>query len=150
MSAPALPAKPSAERQTKVPTGIRIGILARETVDEAWRVAERRFPEDAKAQAWTQSAVQASDSSWLHQLGALTADHNAPGRDVYWTGPFANGRSFCPYLVGSYEQVAAYLSAYLRRDVRVIILDCPTGEDDLRDAHITLRLSVSSLVAPGA
>jgi alkanesulfonate monooxygenase len=146
MSAPV----PSRERQPKVPTGIRIGILARETADDAWRVAERRFPEDAKAQAWTQAAVQGSDSSWLQQLGALTQDRSALERDVYWTGPFANGRSFCPYLVGSYDEVATYLSAYLRGDVRVIILDCPTDEDDLRHAHTVVRLAVSSLVASSA
>jgi alkanesulfonate monooxygenase len=132
-----------------VPTGIRIGILARETADEAWRVAARRFPDDAEARARRQAGVQTSDSSWLHQLGALTQEHSGLGGDVYWTGPFASGKSFCPYLVGAYDDVASYLSAYLQRDVRVIILDCPSEEEDLRHAHTVLQRAVSRVVSLG-
>src|SRR2546421_5264467 len=32
------------------PAGIRVGIIARDDADEAWRVAEERFPEDRKGQ----------------------------------------------------------------------------------------------------
>jgi alkanesulfonate monooxygenase len=129
-----------------VPIGIRIGILARESAVDAWRIAAQRFPEDADGQARTQAAVQASDSSWLHQLATLSRDPGAIGDEVYWTGPFATGRSFCPYLVGSYDQVATYLADYLRRDARVIILDCPTEEDDLRHAVTVLRLCATLVV----
>jgi alkanesulfonate monooxygenase len=132
------------------PIGIRIGLLARDTDDAAWRLAAHRFPDDPVARRWTQTLARASDSAWLHQLSALVPDHSVPGRDVYWTGPFASGKSFCPYLVGSHERVAAYLSGYLRQDVRAIILDCPDDEEDLLHAQAVLQRATSGLVRSSA
>jgi alkanesulfonate monooxygenase len=133
------------EQTATLRVGIRIAILARATADEALAEAERRFPDDARGQRARDAAVQVSDSSWLHQLSTLAADHSVLGQDVYWLGPFRNGKSFCPYLVGSYDDVAAYVSAYLRGGVRLIILDCPREEQDLAHAHTALRLAMSAL-----
>jgi len=33
--------------------------------------------------------------------------------EVYWTGLFSTGRTGAPLLVGSYDQVAAYVERYL-------------------------------------
>ncbi|MGH2568936.1 MAG: LLM class flavin-dependent oxidoreductase, partial [Bacteroidota bacterium] len=43
-------------------SGIRIGIIARESEDEAWAVAHERFPEDRKGQLTHQLAMKVSDS----------------------------------------------------------------------------------------
>jgi len=122
-------------------TGIRIGILARESADDAWAEAVRRFPPDADRQARQEAVAKTSDSLWFQRLSALAQDHSAPKENVYWLGPFRNLQSFCPYLVGSYDSVAAQLSAYLRDGVRVIILDCPHDEADLVLAATALRLA---------
>lgn len=125
--------------------GVRIGILARETAEQAWTEAKARFPENPEGQAMHKTAVQTSDSSWLLQLSDLKSDHPAMRRDVYWLGPFGSD-TYCPYLVGSYDDVAFYLSAYLRGGVRLIILDCPREEEDLVHAHAALQRSMCGAV----
>ena len=126
-------------------TGIRIGILARETADEAWVEANTRFPENPSGEAMRKAAVQATDSSWLRQLSTL-ADRDKGARDIYWLGPFGSLKSFCPYLVGSYDEVASYLSAYLRGGMRLVILDCPREEQDLVHAYEVLQRATSAEV----
>jgi alkanesulfonate monooxygenase len=90
------------------------------------------------------AAVQATDSSWLRQLSTLADRDKTAARDVYWLGPFGSLKSFCPYLVGSYDEVAAYLSAYLRGGVRLIILDAPREEQDLDHAYLALQRAISA------
>ena len=45
-----------------IASGIRVGIIARETGEEAWRVARERFPEDRKGQITHELAMKVSDS----------------------------------------------------------------------------------------
>ena len=123
-------------------TGIRIGILARESGEDAWAEARKRFPEDPSGEAMRKAAVQATDSSWLRQLSTLADSDKTAVRDVYSLGPFASLKSFCPYLVGSYDAVASYLSAYLRGGVQVVILDAPREEQDLEHAYLVLQRAV--------
>lgn len=125
-------------------TGIRIGILARQSAEDAWAEAKARFPETPSGEAMRKSAVQASDSSWLRQLSTLADHEKTDARNVYWLGPFGSLKSFCPYLVGSYDEVASYLSAYLRGGVRLIILDAPREEQDLDHACRVIQRAVSA------
>jgi alkanesulfonate monooxygenase len=73
--------------------GIRVGIIARPTEDEAWAVAHERFPEDRKGQLTRQLASKVSDSVWHKQLSAL---ESAAGRTPYWLVPFQNYKTMCP------------------------------------------------------
>ncbi|HEY2495513.1 MAG TPA: LLM class flavin-dependent oxidoreductase [Candidatus Angelobacter sp.] len=127
-------------------TGIRIGILARESAEDAWAEANVRFPESPSGKAMRKSAVQATDSSWLRQLSTLADQEKTTARDVYWLGPFGSLKSFCPYLVGSYGEVASYLAAYLRDGVRLIILDAPREEQDLGHACHVIQQAVSAVM----
>ena len=115
--------------------GIRMGIVARETEAEAWNVAYSYFPEDRKGQLTQELAMKVSDSVWHKQLAALSASDTCSG---YWLFPFQNYSTFCPYLVGSYEQVSADLERYIRAGIRTLILDIPKKEEDL--AHINIAL----------
>src|SRR6266567_521952 len=54
-----------------VGAGVRIGIIAREDAEDAWRVARQRFPEDRKGQLAHQLAMKVSDSVWHGQLSQL-------------------------------------------------------------------------------
>jgi len=75
-------------------TGIRVGVIARESADDAWRIAHERFPEDRKGQLTHHLAMKTSDSKWHEQLTRLGAQQG-DGRHPYWLTPFENYRTFC-------------------------------------------------------
>lgn len=110
--------------------GVRIGIIARNDDHDAWRVARARFPEDRKGQITHQLAMKVSDSSWHKQLSNLgkvpTSEENP-----YWLVPFQNYKTFCPYLVGSYERVADEISRYVDAGYRTFILDVPASAEEM-------------------
>lgn len=111
--------------------GIRIGVIAREDPDEAWRVARERFPEDRRGQLAHQLAMKVSDSSWHQQLAGL--GRQPVGDDnPYWLLPFENYKTFCPYLVGGYDRVAGEVARYIRLGYRTFILDVPASPEEMR------------------
>jgi alkanesulfonate monooxygenase len=112
-------------------SGIRAGIIARESEDEAWEIAEQRFPEDRKGELTHQMAMKVSDSLWHKQLSE-TAEQTRATRSVYWLRPFESYKTFCPYLVGSYQAVACELGRYIALGYRTFILDIPTSREDLQ------------------
>jgi alkanesulfonate monooxygenase len=116
--------------------GVRVGIVAREDTAEAWKVAEERFPTDRKGQIAHSMAMKASDSQWHRQLSAAAqaqevVDDGSGEPDPFWLGPFQNYQTFCPYLVGSYDRVAAAITHYLAQGTRVFVLDIPPSLEEL-------------------
>lgn len=118
-----------------VPTGIRIGIIAREESREAWRIALERYPVDRKGQLTHAIARGVSDSAWYEQLSDLRERPDEP-RSPYWLVPFKNYKTFCPYLVGSYNEVRCEISKYIREGFRTFILDVPPNREELRHTAI--------------
>jgi alkanesulfonate monooxygenase len=118
--------------------GIRVGIIARGREEEAWSVAHARFPAERKGQLTHQLAMKVSDSSWHRQLSELG---NAPAsaHNPYWLVPFENYKTFCPYLVGSYAQVADMLACYVAVGYRTFVLDVPASAEEL--GHIGAAFS---------
>ena len=110
--------------------GIRVGIIARKQEDEAWTIAEGRFPPHRQGQILHTLAMKVSDSAWHHTLSDLGGEPKEQ-RSTYWLWPFQNYKTFCPYLVGSYEQVSNEVGRYLAAGYRTFILDVPASEDDL-------------------
>lgn len=123
------PQRPGDESPQPEASGVRVGLIARPQHDEAWRVARARFPEDRKGQLTQKLAMNVSDSHWHHQLAELSAVEGAEG-DPYWLWPFENYATFCPYLVGSYERVAAELRRYMSLGFTTFILDTPFSEEE--------------------
>jgi alkanesulfonate monooxygenase len=118
--------------------GIRVGIIARDDSGEAWQIAEERFPEDRKGQIAHAMAMRVSDSHWhkeLSELGAQTAE----GKSPYWLRPFENYKTFCPYLVGSYDRVANEIVRYLDVGFTTFILDIPPSEEELRHTSVVFE-----------
>jgi alkanesulfonate monooxygenase len=111
-------------------SGIRIGIIARKEEREAWEVAYERFPEDRKGQVTHQLAMKVSDSVWHKQLSDL-ATAAPSGENPYWLRPFENYKTNCPYLVGSYQNVAQQLRRYMNIGYKSFILDIPPTSDEL-------------------
>ena len=110
-------------------TGVRVGVIARETSSEAWKVGLERFPEDRKGQITHALAMKVTDSRWHQQLSHLGEDQLSE-RNPYWLGPFENYKTFCPYLVGSYADVGAELGRYLSLGFTTFIVDVPREPDD--------------------
>jgi len=129
-----------------VACGVRIGIVARSDRDEAWRVALERFPEDRKGQLAHGLAMQVSDSSWHRQL-AETQVAGGQGDNPYWLGPFRNYKTFCPYLVGSYDRVADEVADYIAKGYRTFILDIPPSYDELEHTGIVFRKAMAGVAA---
>jgi alkanesulfonate monooxygenase len=119
-------------------TGVRVGIIARLHGSDAWRVAHCRFPEDRKGHLTHQLAIQTSDSMWHKQLSQLASDVEA-NEIPYWLVPFENYKTFCPYLVGSYDCVASELAAYIARGYGTFILDIPPSEEELQHINAVFK-----------
>ncbi len=114
--------------------GMRIGILARDTHEEAWSDARARFPETRAGQIAHQMAEKTSDSEWHKKLSAQSGNGDGQAEEpVYWLGPFNHYHTFCPYLVGDYDEVANLLSTYLDAGCTTCILDIPVREQELID-----------------
>ena len=120
---------------TSFKSGIRVGIIARESEDEAWEIAEQRFPGDHKGELTHQLAMKVSDSLWHKQLSD-TANKTRAIRSTYWLRPFEQYKTFCPYLVGSYDRVANELARYISLGYRTFILDIPATADELEHASV--------------
>jgi alkanesulfonate monooxygenase len=125
------PGTPSGETISRdVPAGIRIGIIAREESRKAWRIAHERYPIDREGQLAHAMARRVSDSSWYKQLSEIDgrpAERSSP----YWLVPFKNYKTFCPYLVGSYDEVRCEISKYIREGFQTFILDVPPSREEL-------------------
>lgn len=116
----------------EVPAGVRVGIIARETSDEAWRVAHDRFPPDRKGQIAHQLAMNVSDSVWHRQLSeAAEAAGGQNPTTPYWMHPFENYQTFCPYLVGDFDEVGRELENYIDAGSSTFILDIPPDQAEL-------------------
>jgi alkanesulfonate monooxygenase len=127
--------KPARDYETEppsdgIPSGIRVGVIARESSEEAWRIAHQRFPEDRKGQLTHQLAMKISDSSWHKQLSQL-AEETQMNQSPYWLVPFQNYKTMCPYLVGSYAEVGNELARYIVAGYYTFILDIPPTEEEL-------------------
>jgi alkanesulfonate monooxygenase len=123
------------------PSGVRIGVIARERSESAWDAALARFPEDRKGQLTRQLATKVSDSIWHHRLSEI-GSQTGPKRETYWLQPFENYHTNCPYLVGSYNEVADELARYLGFGHRTFILDIPGAEEEFQ--HIAAAFQLAS------
>jgi alkanesulfonate monooxygenase len=131
-------------RKNKFGLGIPIGIIARDDSSEAWRIARKRFPADPERAEKMRLLLSASVSSWQPALASVTIADEAEG-EVYWLVPFRYFHTFCPYLVGSYDEVGKAVTRYLTGGVRTFILDVPAEPDDLYHARIAIERAVAAM-----
>ena len=135
--------KPAEEEEpcpaTDLQTGIRVGVIARPRSADAWEVAHARFPEDRKGQITRQLATKVSDSVWHKQLaGRDEHGQNSP----YWLVPFNNYHTMCPYLVGSYDEVAVEMARHFANGSRTVILDVPPSFEELQHTFAAFNLAL--------
>jgi alkanesulfonate monooxygenase len=126
--------------------GVRVGIVARANSDEAWRVAHERFPSDRKGQITHKLAMKVSDSAWHKQLSEPDPEPDeGSDENPYWLFPFQNYKTFCPYLVGSYERVGHELAQYVSLGFETFILDVPPSEEELHHIGIVFEQALGAL-----
>lgn len=128
--------------------GVGFGVIARETAEEAWSVAHRRFPPDELGEELHEYSAENTESHWHQKLSrdaALPPAQQSP----YWLYPFKSYRTFSPYLVGTYADVGQALSEYFAIGVTTVILDSDgqTERDDLRHAAIAFDLAEKAMAA---
>ncbi|AFO87375.1 LLM class flavin-dependent oxidoreductase [Phaeobacter inhibens] len=111
--------------------GVRFGVIARPRSEDAWEEARARFPADRRGQLAHRMAQGTSDSIWHQQISAVAEELEDARSGAYWLFPIKNYKTFCPYLVGSYEEVADYIQSYISLGFETLILDVPQGRDDL-------------------
>ncbi|MFH8516604.1 LLM class flavin-dependent oxidoreductase [Streptomyces gelaticus] len=117
--------------------GVGLGIIAREDAADAWDIAHRRFPRDEMGEKMHQWASRIVESRWHIDL-AYDAEQGEARNETYWLYPFRSGRTFSPYLVGSYGDVGNQVSRYVGRGVSAIILDEISEPDDLQHTMAAL------------
>jgi alkanesulfonate monooxygenase len=106
-------------------------------------VARERFPEDRKGQLTQQLAMKTSDSVWHKQLSGL--DEQAAS-SPYWLVPFHNYKTFCPYLVGSYDRIAKEVVRYVEAGYKTFILDIPPTQEELTHIGLAFKQSLRPAV----
>src|SRR5262249_45293295 len=125
--------------------GIRIGIVAREDREDAWKTARDRFPETWQGRQETLLKT-VSQNAWSRQLAlhavAEEAETAAPlhDPDPYWLGAFRSGRASAPFLVGTHQDVGDRLREYLRAGVGHILLN-GSHEPDHEDINRALLVA---------
>jgi len=122
--------------------GIRFGIITRETFEEAWQIANSRFPDDMKGSMAHVMATKTSDSNWHKEISSLNSKEV---RDVYWLKPFHTYKTFCPYLVGSHSEVAEMLARYVNMGHTSIILDIMNEKTDFEHCSLVFKMVESML-----
>jgi alkanesulfonate monooxygenase len=131
-------------RKNRFGSGISVGIIAREDSAEAWRIAHKRFPADPEGAARMKLLLSAAVSSWQPQLASVAIPDEAPGQ-TYWLVPFRYHHTFCPYLVGNYDEVAQAVTTYLDGGIRTFVLDIPEEPEDLWHARTAIERAVTAM-----
>jgi len=114
--------------------GLRMQVLARKTRDEAVAdLAEVMSDADEKHKAWVSNFVAAADSQAVKNSFLLAEEANHGWvSPVLWSGAVAyrGGPALC--LVGSYEEVAAYLMEYKAAGVSEFIFSGWPARDEMK------------------
>jgi alkanesulfonate monooxygenase len=137
--------------------GIRIGIIARDEEEEAWKTAFERFPASREGQLAHKLAAKTTDSVWYKRLsnaghsthpgagnesrGTSETENRGAATSPYWLHPFKNYKTMCPYLVGNYQKVAGELARYMEIGYRTFILDIPPDREELMHTNRVFEMA---------
>jgi len=130
--------------------GIQIGVLARHNHNKAWKEAHKRFPATQTGEMPHQPVRKTSDTKRFKKL----TDQNGNGKyqntdSVYWLGPLEYYHSICPYLVGSYDEVANAIYKYLHAGCKTCIIDTPVSDIQLHSTMYVFNRAQSHLEKQG-
>ncbi|WP_049718795.1 LLM class flavin-dependent oxidoreductase [Streptomyces caatingaensis] len=126
----------AARKASGLEMGIRVGLIARRTAEEAWAAALENHRVDRAARLRT-LLKRESESDWNRRLARLASEADVHD-GVYWTGLYSAGRTGAPLLVGSYDQVTEYLERYISLGVTKLLLTKVDTEEEFRHARTVL------------
>ncbi|MGH3156788.1 MAG: LLM class flavin-dependent oxidoreductase [Streptosporangiaceae bacterium] len=121
--------------------GIRLGIIARASREEAWELATERFPPTWLGRQETLLKTR-SPNVWARELAqrAVAAEEEPfDPSDPYWLGAFKTGQASAPFLVGRYEDVTERLAEYAGEGVCHLLLS-GCEESDFADIKTVVDL----------
>jgi alkanesulfonate monooxygenase len=107
--------------------GTRVGIICRDTNDQAWAHANKRFPPNPEGALMREFSTGVSDSAWVKELNK---EISVPAGSPYWLGPFKNFLAACPYLVGDEATLVKELLKYIDLGLRTFLLETPESAED--------------------
>lgn len=125
---------------------IRIGIIARNNHDNAWKEARSRFPVTPDGTMMHHLNVKFS-GFYTNKSYSGKSEQNERKESVYWLEPFEHNHTLCPYLVGNYEEVSVELSRYLSSGCDTCILDIPVTNQELIHTLQTFEIA-EKLILP--
>jgi alkanesulfonate monooxygenase len=115
------------------PVIIHFGIIAAEDAATAnQQLLNEYSPRFPEAKELFNLSMKNTDASWKTILKEEKED------SVYRLEPFKHFSADCPYLVGSYEQVAHYLNHYIAGGRKTFIIEA--GHHQLQSIHTVLQL----------
>lgn len=118
-------------------SGVHMGIIARESDEEAWADAHSRFPEKTSAIP-QHMLMRNTDASWKKALMKEAEGISTPD-NAYWLAPFLRGQLDCPLLIGSVETVTRCLDQLIARNVRQLVLELCDSEKDYMFAAAAIK-----------
>ena len=122
--------------------GVNFGIFARQERGQARQEAKLLFQDSAEKRELLKYTLENTDSVWkrrFHDAGQNGELHE----NGYWLLPFLTFQADCPYLVGSYVDIAAKLRRFAEMNVSTIILDVVADEQELD--HVCKALASSGV-----
>lgn len=127
--------------------GARLGMVVRETSEEAWSAARARYPDSPIGQEIRDYFVSVSDSVWVKELGK---DVQVPPGHPYWLGPYKNFQAACPFLVGSKQIVAFELAGYIEMGLRTFLIEDPETDEEAEQITSTFELAEQIVTSHGS
>ncbi len=127
---------------------VNVGIIARETRQEAEAAADGYFPADPVGREMLRLTMANTDSVWKWKLSEAGGSDPAVRMD-----PFHSFQAGCPYLVGDYDTVVARLAGVARSGVHTFVLTTPTTRVEYEHLAVVtqrLRSAVQSEAGPSA
>lgn len=118
--------------------GIRLGVIARWSTEEAWKVAKQRYPPSRIGMIQTKMKTN-SESHWIKYLSELSFKQETID-DVFWLGGFLSGHTSYPIIIGSYKEVADYLKKYIEFDVSVVLLSGVFTQEEFENTSEVIKL----------
>jgi alkanesulfonate monooxygenase len=122
---------------------MRLGILARADRNTAWTEALAKFPADPHGQMLHKTYAATTDSVWHKQISQMPGQPSGRAGGSYWLEPMRNYKTFCPYFVGSYDDVAADLKRYVALGIDTFILDVLREADFAHVQEVFERVSMA-------
>ncbi len=122
---------------------LAFGIVARETPEDAWEAANKIYPPDRFGQKLLKVSMERNETDWKARIGremeagswergdgsGASATPGVRLNPLYWLEPFKNKYADCPYLVGSYAELAEFVATLAKHEAHSFVLTIKTEEE---------------------